>query len=439
MSASVARGWLSRRLERTLEPARLREQRSAEALRAIAAATRAGHSLPLALDAAALRSRGCVTRELARAAARIRLGLNPGAALHACATELKVSSWFVLADVVSVQHRRGGDLAVSCQRVAQLLHERGRLEREAASLTAQARFTARTVLALPLFGVVLWLWRSPASFERMMTPGMLLAASPALVSISLGIYMIRRFALRGASVDVERRRAATAGGHISRLLRCAVGTGSIVRQSTRGAAIGSLPALLVLTTAGHVSTTVIFCAVIALGCGAAWPTLDQRRAVHRIDLESQDGLCALLEISLALLAAGATPHEVVTSAVASCPGMLGERLRAGGAMIELGRTPVSALGSQPVVLASPALEAWLQSLTSGARQGAPATQILETLLRDARASEREFIRSRAATIGPRIQLAVVAFVVPAITWLVLLATASGLAGQLRDAGVLASG
>jgi len=119
--------------------------------------------------------------------------------------------------------------------------------------------------------------------------------------------------------------------------------------------------------------------------------------------------------------------------------MLGERLRAGGAMIELGRTPVSALGSQPVVLASPALEAWLQSLTSGARQGAPATQILETLLRDARASEREFIRSRAATIGPRIQLAVVAFVVPAITWLVLLATASGLAGQLRDAGVLASG
>jgi len=59
--------------------------------------------------------------------------------------------------------------------------------------------------------------------------------------------------------------------------------------------------------------------------------------------------------------------------------------------------------------------------------------------RDARASEREFIRSRAATIGPRIQLAVVAFVVPAITWLVLLATASGLAGQLRDAGVLASG
>ena len=365
--------------------------------------------------------------------------MSPDLAIRSCGEAIGVASWFVLSDVVAVQHRRGGDLAVTCQRVAQLLHERGRLEREAASLTAQARFTARTVLALPLIGVGLWLWRSPASFGRMTTPAMLLAAAPAMLSIGLGILVIRRFALRGASVDVERRRLATTDGRISRVMRRCVGSGTIVRQSARGAATGSLPAMLVISAAGNVSSTVVFCAVIALGCGGAWPTLDRRRAVSRLELEAQDGLCALLEISLALLAAGATPHEVVTGAIGSCPGMLGERMRAGGAMIELGRTPESAIGSLAVVKASPALDAWLQSLTSGARQGAPATHVLETLLRDARSSEREFIRSRAATIGPRIQLAVVAFIVPAITWLVLLATASGLAGQLKQAGILASG
>ena len=59
------------------------------------------------------------------------------------------------------------------------------------------------------------------------------------------------------------------------------------------------------------------------------------------------------------------------------------------------------------------LDAWLQLLAIGNSTGVAVTDSIETLLRDSRSRERERYRRRAATAGPRMQLATVLLIVPA--------------------------
>jgi hypothetical protein len=103
--------------------------------------------------------------------------------------------------------------------------------------------------------------------------------------------------------------------------------------------------------------------------------------------------------------------------------------------LALGRSITSSFADLPVVAASPHLDAWLHAIRASAELGAPAIHVLEQLLRDARSTRREQIRSAAATAAPRMQLALVLLVVPGIMWIMLVATVGGLAAQMQRLGV----
>ncbi|MBC7461756.1 MAG: type II secretion system F family protein, partial [Thermoleophilia bacterium] len=147
------------------------------------------------------------------------------------------------------------------------------------------------------------------------------------------------------------------------------------------------------------------------------------------------GIESLLELSIALFAAGATPHEVATIAARHAGGDLRAALEPAVHRLALGRSIPSAFAGLPVVAASPHVDAWLHAICASAELGAPATHVLHQLLRDARAVRREQIRAAAATAAPRMQLALVLLVVPGIMWIMLVTTVGGLVEQLQSLGV----
>ena len=130
-----------------------------------------------------------------------------------------------------------------------------------------------------------------------------------------------------------------------------------------------------------------------------------------------------------MLSAGALPLEALTTAIARTAPRLRARLEPISMQVRMGRSLESAAFSSATVNASSVLTAWAQSLVLGARVGMPARAQVEGLLHDVRAAERERFRRAAAAIGPRIQLVVVLVFVPAITWVVLVATITSLTHQ----------
>ena len=407
------------------------ERELATVLRQIAASTRAGHSLEHAFSHAAARTRSSVAQAAQRAASQLAIGVAVERTLQEFADEVGGTSAALFAHVVRLQHRRGGDLGRICHRLARLLHERGRLRAEARSETAQARFTARAVLALPILLAVGMSMIAPSFVRQFASPGMLLLASPAVVLLAAGMLVVRRCALAALVLDDTARTSEREErrGLIARV----AGAGSPRQQTTR--TVGATACLTAPMLATSQTPLVVLGAVFAIGGAGSLPWLMRREARQALAATVDFGLPALLETSVALLAAGATPAEVVVDAIDTCPAPLGPLLQPAAAQIRIGRTPLSAVLALAVTASSPELEAWVFALMDGARYGVPATDTLESLLRDARSAQRERFRQRAATAGPRIQLAVVLLVVPGILWIMLLAAAGGLAGQLHEAGI----
>lgn len=409
-----------------------RDAALADALRTIAAAMRAGSTLQQALMRAAVRGHDPVARACATAAARIALGRSVEGELGRFAEAVGTPAAQLFAQVVQVQHRRGGDLGGPCHRLASLLHERRRLDAEARSATAQARFSARAVLAIPLLLAIAAAWRAPDSTRALLEPEPLLLATPGVMLVVAGALFARR-AARGACVlGAAAAEPSARTGVARRAVRRIAGEGTRSQQSLRLAAAAltcSIPGVV------HGGSFAGACAVGAVAAALLWPWSECSRVHRRHAAVVESGIEALLEVSIALFAAGATAHEVAALAPASVPEPLRSALAPAVHRLGLGRTIASSYDPLPEVAASPQLDGWLHAICTSAELGAPASAVLEQLLRDARAGRRERLRTAAQTAGPRMQLALVLLVVPGVMWLMLLATVGGLLEQLRAAGV----
>ena len=137
-----------------------RWQRAAEhdvvpAARALADALAAGHPLARAIDAAACDGAlsGPGRMLLGLASRRLRLGAPLDDALGAMARRAGSPAWASLTSAILVQRQTGGDLARLLRDLAASAESGARVEREARAASAQARLTARIVLALPLLGL----------------------------------------------------------------------------------------------------------------------------------------------------------------------------------------------------------------------------------------------------------------------------------------------
>jgi tight adherence protein B len=158
------------------------------AARAIADALSGGHSAPaaIALAAQAGAVSGAAGRELRSIAGMLALGSDQDAVLADLAKRANDPSWDATVTAIALQRRTGGDLAALLRRIADVADERDRVDADARTLTAQARFTARLVAAMPLAGLVLAELAVPAAVSETLSEplglGLLVMAAAILVA-----------------------------------------------------------------------------------------------------------------------------------------------------------------------------------------------------------------------------------------------------------------
>lgn len=123
--------------------------------RALADALSAGHSVRGALTVVAAGIPGAAGHELASAARALELGAPTEAVLERLRRRANAPAWDAIVAGVLLQRDAGGDLPALLRDLAAALEMAARQDRDALAATAQARFTARIVLVLPLGAAVL--------------------------------------------------------------------------------------------------------------------------------------------------------------------------------------------------------------------------------------------------------------------------------------------
>lgn len=128
-----------------------------DALAAIASASRAGRSLPQAIEVAAEQSPEPLGRELRSLVERVRLGTPIEDALERWASSLPTPEVRLTVGVLRMHRAVGGAVAPALENLARTLRERRSAARELRSLTAQARLSGAILGLLPV-GFFAFLW-----------------------------------------------------------------------------------------------------------------------------------------------------------------------------------------------------------------------------------------------------------------------------------------
>ena len=129
--------------------------------RALADAVGAGHSIRGAIAVAAEGTAGAAGHELRATARSLALGEPTAEALDGLRRRAADPAWDAIVAGILLQRDAGGDLAGLLRDQAAALEAADRIGRDARAATAQARFTARLVLLLPVGAAVLAELASP--------------------------------------------------------------------------------------------------------------------------------------------------------------------------------------------------------------------------------------------------------------------------------------
>ncbi len=143
---------------------------AAGAARALADAVGAGHSIRGAIAGAAAGGvSGPAGHELRAAAQALALGDPTADVLERLRRRAADPAWDAIVAGILLQRDAGGDLAGLLREQAAALEAADRIEREARTATAQARFTARLVLLLPIGAAALAELASPGLIGGLLT------------------------------------------------------------------------------------------------------------------------------------------------------------------------------------------------------------------------------------------------------------------------------
>ena len=139
-----------------------RDEQLVDAVGSIVAAIRAGRSLPQALAFAADEARPPLRDTLRRLDGALDLGVPVDDALATWVCEVDTDDARLVAGVLTLHRRSGGDLPAVLDQVAATLRERRAAVREVRALTAQARLSG-TILGVLPFGFFAFLWLTSRS------------------------------------------------------------------------------------------------------------------------------------------------------------------------------------------------------------------------------------------------------------------------------------
>jgi tight adherence protein B len=169
---------------------------AAGAARALADAVAAGRSIRGAIAVAAEGTTGAAGHELRAAARAVALG-EPTPDVLERLQRAAQPAWDAIVAGILLQRDAGGDLAGLLRDQATALEAADRIERDARTATAQARFTARLVLVLPV---------GAAALAELASPGLI----GALLSNPLSVWLVGMAAVLQAAAIVAVARLARA-------------------------------------------------------------------------------------------------------------------------------------------------------------------------------------------------------------------------------------
>jgi tight adherence protein B len=164
-----------------------------ETLITLAASLKAGHAFNSALASVVKEGAEPTSKELARVAQEIQLGMTSEAALEAMARRMNSTNFGFVVMAVNIQRTVGGSLAEILDMVADTVRQRQQFTRKVKALTAQGRMSAYVLLAMPfLMGLAIFAL-NPAYMSILFTSSagkFLIAVS--LVMMAIGGMIIRK-------------------------------------------------------------------------------------------------------------------------------------------------------------------------------------------------------------------------------------------------------
>lgn len=160
LAGAIAWRWRERRRVRALDTER--DEQLIDMVTSITAAVRAGQSVPQALSFAAAETRLPLRASLERLDTALDLGVPIDEAIGAWTREVDTGDARLLAGVLTLHRRSGGDLPSVLDEVIGTLRERRAAVREVHALTAQARLSG-TILGVLPFGFFAFLWLTSRS------------------------------------------------------------------------------------------------------------------------------------------------------------------------------------------------------------------------------------------------------------------------------------
>jgi len=184
-AGAFAVGRVSTRRRRAAERRRGEEQ-LADAVAAVSAGLRAGLSLSQALAYARDEAQSPLRDDLTRLVGRIEVGEPMGDALFAWAEDRGSEDARLIAGVLDLHRRSGGDLPAVLDGLVGTLRERRSAHREIRALTAQARLSGVILGMLPIgfFGFLL------LTSRREMTDAMASPLGRTAVAVGLGLELL---------------------------------------------------------------------------------------------------------------------------------------------------------------------------------------------------------------------------------------------------------
>lgn len=175
------------------------EEQLPDTLSILASSVRGGFSLFQALQLIAKEASEPSKSEFLRVMQQISLGAPMDDALADLARRVPTEDVDILVTAIGLQHQTGGNLAHVLEIVATTVRERHRVQREIRSLTAQVRFSAMLLGALPFLLAGALFVISPTYIGRIFVWGWVLLLPGGAIALSLvGMLIMRRI----SAIDV---------------------------------------------------------------------------------------------------------------------------------------------------------------------------------------------------------------------------------------------
>jgi tight adherence protein B len=171
------------------------ESQFANALDSLANAAEVGLSVSQALENISRDLPAPVGPEFQQVLRGLGMGLPLTEALDQLAYRVPQRDVELFVAAVSIQHRTGGGVSQILHKIASTVRERVNMRSEIRALTAQQRFSAYLISALPIVIAMIIKFVSPKYFDMLLQPGMMrILVFAAVAGIVAGFYFMMRIA-----------------------------------------------------------------------------------------------------------------------------------------------------------------------------------------------------------------------------------------------------